>query len=76
MPPTWQYAQPPERHSGDGLISLARGFGNKAVSHVTIDGARGMTSPILLEGRVSLFTPFPPVDKFAEQNNPFDQKHL
>jgi len=41
-----------------------------------MDGARGMTSPILLEGRVSLFPLFPPVDKFAEQNNPFDQKHL
>jgi hypothetical protein len=35
-----------------------------------------MTSPFLLEGRVSLFPLFPPVDKFAEQNNPFDQKHL
>jgi hypothetical protein len=34
-----------------------------------------MASPILLEGRVSLVTPLPPVDKFAEQNNPFDQKH-
>jgi hypothetical protein len=29
----------------------------------------------MLEGRVSLFPLFPPVDKFAEQNNPFDQKH-
>jgi hypothetical protein len=34
-----------------------------------------MTSQILLEGRVSLFPLFPPVDKFAEQNNPRDQKH-
>jgi hypothetical protein len=41
-----------------------------------LDGATGMASPILLEGRILLFTPFPPVDKFAEQNNPFDQKHL
>jgi hypothetical protein len=76
MPPTWQYAQPPERQSGDGLISLARGLGSQAVSPITIFGARVMTSPILLEGRVSLFPLFPPVDKFAEQNNPFDQKHL
>jgi hypothetical protein len=76
MPPTWQYAHPPARQSGDGLISLARGLASPAVSPITIFGATGTASPILLEGRVSLFTPFPPVDKFAEQNNPFDQKHL
>jgi hypothetical protein len=76
MPPTWQYAQPPERQSGDGLISLAlrvRQPGRFTLHHF---GARGMASPFLLEGRVSLFPLFPPVDKFAEQNNPFDQKHL
>jgi hypothetical protein len=41
-----------------------------------ISGATGMASPIRLEGRVSLFPLFPPVDKFAEHNNPVDQKHL
>ena len=76
MPPTWQYAQPSERQSGDGLNYLARGFGNKAFSHVTVDAAKGMTSPILLAGQIALFPPFPPVNKLAEQNNPRDQEHI
>jgi hypothetical protein len=52
------------------------GLGSQAVSPITIFGATGMASPILLESQASLFPLFPPVDKFAEENNPHYQDCL